>query len=142
MEWCFIISSMWGEVHKKLIPDKHQLPRAVLFLWGVSIGIVCYLSLTPEIELPLGFKWDDLLYHSLAYLWLSILPFLGFQGLRTAITSALLMFPLGVGLEVAQSFVPGRFFSITDMMANSFGVFLGILLGKYLKSAFPNLPTT
>lgn len=132
---------MSNEVHKKLSPDKHQLPRAVLFLWVLSIGMVCTLSLTPEIELPLGFKWDDLVYHSVAYLWLSLLPFLGFQTLRTAITSALLMFPLGVGLEVAQNFVPGRFFSITDMMANSFGVFLGILFGKYLKSAFPNLPT-
>jgi VanZ family protein len=128
---------MSGEVRKKLSSNKHQLLRAVLFLWGVSIGIVCYLSLTPEIELPLGFKWDDLVYHSLAYLWLSILPFLGFQGLRTAITSAFLMFPLGVGLEVAQNLVPGRFFSITDIMANSFGVFLGILLGKYIRSAFP-----
>ena len=128
---------MSEEVHKKISSDNHQFPRAVLFLWGVSIGIVCYLSLTPEIELPLGFKWDDLVYHSLTYLWLSILPFLGFQGFRAATISAFLMFPLGVGLEVAQNLVPGRFFSITDMMANASGVFLGVLFGKYLRSVFP-----
>lgn len=123
--------------YKKKGSATHPSSRLILSLWGISIGIVCCLSLTPEVEFPLSFKWDDLAFHSLAYLWLSVLPFLGFQSPRTAIVSAFLMIPLGVGLEVAQNLVPGRFFSITDMMANSFGAFLGILFGKYLNSGFP-----
>ncbi len=128
---------MLDEFHKKEISGTHPFSKAVLFLWSILIGIVCYLSLIPKVEFPLDFKGADLVYHTLAYFCLSILPFLGFQGRRTAIASALLMIPLGVGLEFAQNLVPGRLFSITDMIANSFGAFLGVLFGKYLRSAFP-----
>ena len=130
-------SLMLNESNKKRSSHTNWFSRPILFLWVISVCIVCYLSLAPEVEFPLSFKWDDLACHSLAYFWLSVLPFLGFQDPRSAIASALLMIPLGVGLEVAQHFVPDRFFSTADMMANSFGALLGILFGKYLRSAFP-----
>ncbi len=44
------------------------------------------------------------------------------------------MIPFGIGLEYAQDFVPGRFFSVADMVANGTGVVLGMALGKYFKS--------
>lgn len=87
-------------------------------------------------EFPLDFTLADLVYHFLAYLLLSSLPFIGFRGVQSACISALLMIPLGIVLEVGQYLVPARFFSITDMAANACGALVGIVCGLYLRSTF------
>ena len=69
----------------------------------------------------------------LAYLWLSALPFFAFSKTGTALTAALSMIFLGIGLEFVQAHVPGRSFSVADMAANSLGIILGIWLGRYIK---------
>lgn len=101
-------------------------------LWVVSIGVVCYLSLQPEVEFPLDFERADLAYHTLTYFWLSFLPFVIFGDGKRRLLAAFLMIPLGVVLEIGQSFVPGRTFSVLDMVANSCGTLLGVVCGKYL----------
>jgi len=106
--------------------------RLASVLWVVSIGVVCYLSLQPEVEFPLDFERADLAYHSLTYLWLSFLPFAIFGDGKKRLLVALLMIPLGVALEIGQNFVPGRTFSFLDMVANSLGTLLGVVCGKYL----------
>ena len=108
----------------------------ILFLWGVSIGMVSYLSIAPRVEFPVDFTLADVVYHFCAYLWLSFLPFIGFRSVQGAWISALLMIPLGIGLEFGQHFVPARVFSIIDMGANACGVLVGIVCGLYLRSAF------
>ena len=108
--------------------------RFMQVVWLLSIALVAYLSLSPQIDLPFGFKGIDKVYHSLAYLWLAVIPFLGFQRIKIALAGALLMIPFGIGLEYAQDYVPGRFFSVADMVANGTGVVLGMALGKYVKS--------
>jgi VanZ family protein len=112
---------------------KATLFRLILIIWFISIGAIIYLSIIPKIELPFGFKWDDKIHHFLAYLWLSVLPLIGFRRLKLGLTGAALMIPLGIGLEVAQNFIPGRFFSIFDMTINTIGVLSGIFLVKKLK---------
>ena len=113
-----------------------SLSRLIISLWAVSLGAVCYLSLTPRIEFPVGFLRADLVYHFLAYSWLSVLPFLGFQRPKPALMSAILMAPLGVSLEFAQIWVPGRLFSATDLGANIVRAFCGAVCGRYLRSNF------
>jgi len=105
----------------------------VQFLWFLSIILVSYLSLTPRIQIPYEFSGADKLGHFLAYLWLGILPSFGFARLRVAFTGALLMILLGVGLEFAQSYVPGRNSSVADMAAGCAGVVSGIFLAKQKK---------
>ena len=106
--------------------------KSPLFVWFVSIGLVCYLSLSPDVATPFHFRWADKVYHSIAYLWLSFLPFLAIRRIPMAIGGVSFIMLLGLGLELAQNFVPGRFFSVGDMVANSLGVGLGVLLGSYL----------
>ena len=113
-----------------------SLSRPIISLWAISLGAVCYLSLTPRIEFPVDFWKADLVYHFLAYSWLSVLPFIGFQRPKTALISAILMVPLGVSLEFAQIWVPGRLFSAPDLGANIVGAFCGTVCGKYLRSNF------
>ena len=108
----------------------------MLFLWWVSIGMICYLSIAPRVKFLIGFSRADVVYHFCAYLWLSFLPFISFRSIQRVWISALLMIPLGIGLEFGQHFVPVRVFSITDMAANSCGVLAGIVCGVYLRSTF------
>ncbi|UCF83693.1 MAG: VanZ family protein [Desulfobacteraceae bacterium] len=112
--------------------DVRSFSRLVVLVWIISIGTVSYFSLIPTAEFPFDFRWSDKLCHSLAYLWLSVLPFYGFTKAQRALKAAFLMIPLGIGLEFAQVFVPERLFSLGDMIANSFGASIGIFYGRYL----------
>jgi VanZ family protein len=113
----------------------YSFPRFVIIVWIISIGTVSYLSLTSQAEFPFYFRWSDKLYHFLAYFWLSVLPFFGFASKKRALAWAPLMILLGIGLEFAQGFVPGRLFSIWDMIANSVGASTGILCGMSIRTA-------
>jgi VanZ family protein len=53
---------------------------------------------------------------------------------RTAQAGAVMMILLGTGLEFLQMSIPGRFFSVSDMLANVFGAVSGLFLGRHLKS--------
>ncbi|OQY16034.1 MAG: hypothetical protein B6I32_04515 [Desulfobacterium sp. 4572_20] len=130
------MSAMLNEMYTRKPSNTHLFSLIILLLWGVSIGIVCYLSVAPRVEFPIDFRWADVVYHFCAYLWLSSLPFIGFRVVQGAWISALLMIPLGLGLEFGQYFVPARVFSILDMAANSCGAMVGILCGLYLRSIF------
>ncbi len=101
----------------------------ILFLWGVSIGTVIFLSLVPRVELPVDFWNADKVYHCAAYTWLAFLPVIGFADRRTAICASFFMIILGALLEAGQYFIPGRMFSVLDILANTLGAILGVFLG-------------
>ncbi len=106
--------------------------RFVKFLWFISIIVVVYFSLIKHIN----FRNFDKEYHFLAYVWLAAVPFIGFQRVKISLAGAILMIPLGIGLEYAQDFVHGRIFAVADMISNCAGVVLGMALGRFLKSRF------
>jgi VanZ family protein len=117
---------------------KHNLElskwsRSIIFLWFISICIVIYYSLIPQVEFPINFWNADKLYHCAAYGWLAVLPIMGFSLRRFALPAALSMILLGVLLEIGQYYIPGRTFSLLDITANSLGVILGIILGNDLR---------
>lgn len=114
-----------------LIPS---LRRSILWVWIASVTTVIYLSLSPSLEISYGFINADKIVHLLAYLWLAALPFFAFPVPKGALAGALCMVPMGVGLEFAQAYVPGRCFSVADMMANCLGVMVGIWLARSAKS--------
>lgn len=106
--------------------------KSIIFIWIISLCTVSYLSVVPQVDMPFDFKWFDKVCHFLAYFWVSVLPFFGFSRVKKAMICALLMIPLGMGLEFVQGFVPGRFLSAGDMIVNGFGVTVGIVLGRSL----------
>ncbi len=114
-------------------PLQPHTRRSILVIWIASVLTVVYLSLSPRIELPYDFDNADKVYHMLAYLWLAALPFFAFLNPKEALVATLSMIPLGIGLEIAQYYVPGRLFSLADMAANCLGVILGIWLARYAK---------
>lgn len=112
---------------------KPLIQRWVLLAWAASVILVVYLSLSPRLETPYDFVHFDKIVHLLAYLWLAALPFFAFPFPKTALAGALSMVPMGIGLEFAQAYIPGRCFSVADLSANCLGVMMGIWLARSAK---------
>lgn len=106
---------------------------SVKVAWFISMVLVAHLSLAPPVDMPPPFAGADKIAHCVAYAWLAILPFFGFEKLWAAFTGSSLMLPLGIGLEFAQQHVPGRDFSFADMVADGVGVILGMVAVRYMK---------
>lgn len=97
-------------------------------LWGLSVVLVAVLSLLPKAAPVVDFPQSDKVAHCLAYAWLACLAASAWSG-RAASVRVWAVLALGIGLEFAQAFVPGRFFSLLDIGANALGVVLGWWLG-------------
>jgi VanZ family protein len=100
------------------------------------IGFVCgiiavtTLSLLPQQMLPDLPLWDKL-EHLLAYGLLALTGGLGFPGWRAQVRIATLLFVLGVLVEGAQAFVPGRDASVGDALANALGIGFGMGTARF-----------
>ena len=94
--------------------------KSAFFVSLIAIGVV---SLLPREVLP-ETGISDKLGHFAAYGALALLAWLAYaeETIRRRIMIALVLY--GAVLEGLQSFIPGRFFSIGDMIANGGGVAL------------------
>lgn len=107
--------------------------------WALAVAVVMYHSLIPQPDMLLDVPNIDKVWHALAYLVLAVLaagslwgnppsPFLSRVARRAAWSMAL----LGVAMEFAQAFLPGRMASAADVAANTAGAWLGVLLAGVL----------
>lgn len=97
-------------------------------LWRISFwlcfGLTSYLSLMPQEFLPSGIDIWDKLSHSIAFAALALSAALGWPEkdfVRSVLIPLLL---LGILIEVMQYFIPGREFSLLDMLADAVGIFI------------------
>ena len=107
-------------------------------LWA-SLLLVAYLSLMPYDGHLLDDQRDKLA-HLIVYAALTVLAYLAYQRVAMLwLVAALLVY--SVGLEVGQYFVPGRFLSWADVVANTLGLLLGIgccrAIGKLTRQSQP-----
>jgi VanZ family protein len=104
--------------------------------------VVVVGSLLPERELTkvMAFLPDisDKVQHFAAYLGLAVLAVLGHQRLKSGVALALCMIFLGIGLEFAQAWSPGRTPDVFDALANACGVVCGMACVVPLKMAVRN----
>ena len=109
------------------------------YAWALAVAVVVYQSLTPQPDMLLDVPNIDKVWHALAYLVLAVLaagslwgnpptPLLSRAARRAAWSMAL----LGVAMECAQAFLPGRMASAADVAANTAGTWLGVLLAGVL----------
>ncbi len=107
--------------------------------WALAVAVVMYHSLIPQPDMLLDVPNIDKVWHALAYLVLAVLaagslwgnpptPLLSRAARRAAWSMAL----LGVAMEFAQAFLPGRMASAADVAANTAGTWLGVLLAGVL----------
>ena len=125
------------------VPNKNVprlTTRTVLGLWAASVLLVVIGSLLPAATL-VRLHYDaiapnDKVVHFLGYTVLALLPvaLLELTGLGVALAAS--MIPMGVLLEFLQRLVPGRSYEVADMVADSLGVFSGILLALCVRRVF------
>ena len=111
-----------------------RLFRALLAVWlaCVILGSLASGSELASLEKVLPFlEWSDKIQHIGAYAVLAVLWMLAFEGWRR-VAAALSMILLGVLLEAAQHYAPGRTPDLSDAVANALGVLAGMALGFVL----------
>ncbi|MDD4878765.1 MAG: VanZ family protein [Candidatus Nanoarchaeia archaeon] len=116
--------------------------KSFIYYWLPVIiyaGVIFYFSslAQPIPEGGLEFQRKDLLLHAMEYLVLSALllrAFLNSSVKKAFVYSILIASAYGITDEIHQLFVPGRVFSVYDILANAFGACL-ILLFLFHKNA-------
>lgn len=108
-----------------------MMPRIARVLFALGLCAVVWLSLVPT-EWPERFPFDlwDKLQHFGAYAALALCAARGFRPARPAVTIGAGLVALGLGLELAQIFLPERSFSLYDLLANALGVGLGLAVAS------------
>ena len=105
---------------KHKISFKSFLPYSLIV---ILIAITLLSLLPPKSSIKLGSQ--DKVSHFIAYFFLTINALLISE---KHIKSILLIILYGIILEYLQSFVPGRFTSYNDIIANSLGSLSGLLI--------------
>ena len=91
------------------------------------VGLVFYLSLAPDLPdtgVPNGMK----IGHVLAYAWLMLWFAQIYRLNAVRYAGALTFCTMGIGLEYVQGLTDYRGFEYSDMLTNSAGVGIGLLL--------------
>ena len=91
----------------------------------VSLLAIEYLATTTLEIKSLQNSWDKA-NHFLAFFVLYVLLYYSHFEL-SKVSCFLLLLAFGVQIEIIQYFIPGREFSLFDVVADSLGLFLGIL---------------
>ncbi|MDD2781125.1 VanZ family protein [Sulfuricurvum sp.] len=105
--------------------------RTLFFSALISISVLAFL---PDYnDLPRIVSLSDLLNHAVAFSVLSILYTFAYSHTPKRITLTLIAY--GVLIEVVQAFLPTRYPSFEDIIADSVGIFLGLALRNLIKSS-------
>ncbi|MBV5321092.1 MAG: VanZ family protein [Sulfuricurvum sp.] len=89
-----------------------------------------YLALTPQhIKIVASF-WDKQ-NHFIAFFTLYVLLSLAYKHLSTRLKVILLLL-VGFQIEITQYFIPNRFFSLMDIVADCIGIVIGIGIYKLI----------
>lgn len=114
---------------KKLKTGEYQNYWRIVFV--VVLFVLLYFTLIPQPPKPIELSNIDKVYHLIAFASFSFIFKLAFVDLtgKTIVISSTL---LGIAIEFAQYFIPGRGFSIADMVADFTGVVIGLLIAEIL----------
>jgi VanZ family protein len=117
-----------------------RLPVICKVVWMIWAVMVITGSLLPGDNLP-SVPVGDKVEHFTAYFGLTILPPLFLGTKRWIYASPFLMVLLGICMEIAQIWIPGRTCDIMDALANSIGAAVGfpagLIAAKILYSRSP-----
>ena len=106
--------------------------RRIMIAWLVVVAAVAVASLLPAAAPPGAWGFDKFV-HFAVFLALATVPAAVLP--RLPRTLALLwaggfLLAVGLGIETAQTFVPGRVGSVADLLADALGVLAGAVAGR------------
>lgn len=113
---------------------KSLFRKVALVIFIIGVLVVVWLSLAPGD--PIGSGLSDKLEHLLAYAALAACSTQAFEQGRTKLTSYVGLIALGCVLEGLQAYIPGRYPSVADGIANAAGIMVGALLSWMVARAF------
>lgn len=99
-----------------------------LALFGCLVVIEFLATTTIHIEV-IESIWDKG-NHFLAFFVLYILLTLAYKNMSLLI-KVLLLVAFGLQIEVVQSFIDGRYFSLLDIVADSVGILIGVVACRF-----------
>ena len=122
-----------GRFDPRQLLGRHTMTRSQAFvLWTISIVGLIAASIIPSLSPPSA-HYLDLVIHFSVYVVLAALPAALLGRLRLVVPLGVLLAGVGLGIEIAQSYVPGRSSSELDLFANCLGVLLGLAVGRWLR---------
>lgn len=98
---------------------------------GLVLLVITYMALTPLPDL-LQQSVNDKLGHTLAFILLSALTHASWPNQPFGWRHGLPLLAYGIALECLQYFVPGRYFSFLDMLADAAGIAVYLLVSLLL----------
>lgn len=126
------------------------LPRFVRVAGVVAVvAVIFYFSLLDTVSAPsTSSPWWDKQLHLLAYTGLAaaaVYATAAWRGnsLRRGFGVLLVVFAYGLGIELVQGHLPGRYFGLADILANTVGTLLGglwLVIERYVR--YRRLPAT
>ncbi len=90
----------------------------------ICLVVIEYLATTTR-HIPIVESMWDKANHFIAFFTLFILLTLAYSSLNT-LAKFLLLLAFGMQIEIVQSFIDGREFSLLDVVADSIGIIIGI----------------
>lgn len=99
---------------------------AIFLIYALLVG---YASLSPASGLAIG-SWDKLA-HFLTYGLFAVLAYWVVRSKKAHLFVCLAIVLYSGLIEVGQSFVPGRFMSAHDLLANVLGVLFGAFFPRF-----------
>ncbi len=109
-----------------------KIKRLIQSTFYIVLSIVTLLAFAPNYNaLPDFVSFSDLLNHTLAFIVLTVLLDMAHH-LKLSIRISLGLF-YAVFIEFVQHFLPNRFSSLSDILADSVGIILAIFLIKLLR---------
>ena len=113
---------MWVSVMRRWV--KYRRAFQILFFVVVAVGMFLGMRPTPP---PAAYSWMMSFYHLGGLFGCTVLSYLAFPRWKWWFRGVA-MFGVGVMVELVQSFHPNRVTDMEDMLANSAGVALGLIL--------------
>lgn len=102
----------------------------LLVLWVCAFLVIIYLGLKPT---PLSLEHPaDKFLHAASCAIVVMLPALLLRRLSYLLISIAVLFAAGAGIEVYQSFLPGREASLSDLLADATGIIIGVAMARVL----------
>ena len=99
------------------------------------IAIYTYFGLTPHPEAIVG-NFNDLLMHFVGY-FVAAFSITAARPQWPWWQRALILIVYSIAIEIAQHFNPPRTFSLSDIVANSAGVLLGLVVANFILVKVP-----
>lgn len=138
--WTLTPTALWSEPNKFCVKGILQRRWLWLMLALVWASIVLFYSLQPSVELPGIFRMlRDVVLHFGAYAGIAFPLMLYSRSEMGPVKVFLLSFGYGLSVEYLQPIVAeGRMFSWTDVLANTVGIAVGMLLARLLRKRIFN----